>query len=125
ARLTGVRLTVSNGGTAYLDDLLMVHHPQGALFDVQDYEQAVLPAGKQLLFEENCENNPARSSQLVNEADARRSGLPIPTNSQGFSDFAETELPGTTLIVGAPSADAAYVMDPDGNSLYSLYVGDE
>ncbi|MGI6456620.1 MAG: hypothetical protein ACOX5R_13515 [bacterium] len=125
ARLTGVRLTVSNGGTAYLDDLLIVHHPQGALFAVQDYEQAVVPAGKQLLFEENFENNPARSSQQVNEADARRSGLPIPTNSQGFSDFAETEIPGTTLIVGAPSADAAYVIDPDGNSLYSLYVGDE
>lgn len=117
-------LTLEGTSGAVFDDLLVVADHFAALFDPAEFAPYAAAEGRNLLFAEDFENNPARSEQVVNEADPRRSGLPIPTQSNGFSDWAETDVPGTRLTVGAPSAEAAYIEDPDGGSLYSLYLAD-
>ncbi len=122
--LTQASLHGTPGGTIYFDDLLVVQNQDAALFDPHAFEAPLTNEGQTLLFEENFENNPARSEQVIDELEPQVSGLPIPAKSNGFSDKAETDLPNTYLTIGAPSAEAAYIEDPDGSSLYSLYIHD-
>ncbi len=124
-QLQDVRLSGNTGHPIYYDDLLIVADHFGVLYDEAPYEAPALTGDMQLLFEEDFENNPARSEQKIDEFDPRRSGLPIETRSSGFSNRALTDVEGTILTVGAPSADAAYVTDPDGGSLYGLMINDQ
>ncbi len=116
---------LNTGNTGILvDDVIAVNDHYAFSFDPLEFVTPESPQNINLLFEEDYENNPARSELQVNEFAPRSSGLPIPTNSSGFSDLAETDIAGTRLTTGAPSADAAYIEDPDNSSLYSLFLGD-
>ncbi|MBI1388115.1 MAG: hypothetical protein GC154_06675 [bacterium] len=123
--LTGAALSGQPGGGVLYDDLLVVADHYAAEFAPEEYTEPILPGNVKLLFQENFENNPAMSDRRINEFNSRLSGLPIPTQSNGVSDMAMTDIPGTFLTVGSPSADAIYVADPDGGSLYSLLVNDD
>ncbi|NPU96205.1 MAG: hypothetical protein HPY51_03195 [Candidatus Omnitrophica bacterium] len=122
--LQGGKLGGNPGGVILYDDIRLVSDIQGGLFEPHPFTPPVASPGSRLLFVEDFENNPARSEQRIDEWDPRASGLPIETRSPGFSNKSETDLEGTDLWIGAPSAEAAYVEAPDGHSLYALLIAD-
>lgn len=124
ALLTTPSDTTFGNSQLLIDDILVVNNHYAASFESTEFITPNTTNGINILFEEDFENNPARSELQVSDFDPRSSGLPIPTRSSGFSDLAETDILGTRLMTGAPSADAAYIEDPDGSSLYSLFIGD-
>lgn len=122
--LTGVSLTGTGPGTIWYDDLLVTDNYRGSIFDPIDSPIPQPEDGTQILFIENFENNPAHSERIINLDSPRQSGLPIETNTTGFSNRATTEIAGTRLWIGAPSAEAGYVEDSNGGSLYALFIAD-
>lgn len=123
ARLSAVRLSGESGGSVYYDDLLVKQNTDNALTAPLEESSPAAPESLTLLFDEDFESYPALSHREVNPFEARRSGLPIPTRSEGFSQEVFSQPEGARLLVGAPSASAYFVAGLPG-SMYGLAIED-
>ena len=121
ATLNSVELSGSEQSDLFYDDFVVIENPTASAYVATEIVKPIVAENATLLFMENFEDNPARSEQVINEFDPRRSGAPIATRSNGTTTLTG-DLEGTQVAIGAPSAGSVYVENPQGG--FSLKLND-